>query len=359
VQDIDADYVEDLQHRLRNTDLKVAALQKAITDLENSDAGGARDARLVAEVREQLAQANSRVESYISMFGDIASTPADAKAKEAELQRLRLQVEQNAQASAALETELDKLSAAWESLDRQVKNKVFDLVALEERVSKVTHEKAKFENKFYSAMRDKEASETERKNIARSLEKSTKAYENVTALERNLKTQVAGLEKEIGILNTIKDKQASRITSLEADVKRQELHVAYERTRVEQSSKLLQDGQRSLDKRKSEVRRLEEDVARLRKEAERQAQKARTTASVAAPTPGSSRELDLQNEVDKCMSILKCSTCRMRMRNTVITKCMHSFCKDCVDARIATRQRKCPACNLPFAQSEVSQLYFQ
>ena len=35
-----------------------------------------------------------------------------------------------------LYAELEKLSAAWEALDRQVKSKVFDLSAVEEKVSK-------------------------------------------------------------------------------------------------------------------------------------------------------------------------------------------------------------------------------
>ena len=35
-----------------------------------------------------------------------------------------------------LYAELEKLSAAWEALDRQVKSKVFDLSAMEEKVSK-------------------------------------------------------------------------------------------------------------------------------------------------------------------------------------------------------------------------------
>ncbi len=40
------------------------------------------------------------------------------------------------QAESSLYSELDKLSAAWESLDRQLKTKVYDLAGLEERVSK-------------------------------------------------------------------------------------------------------------------------------------------------------------------------------------------------------------------------------
>jgi len=70
-----------------------------------------------------------------------------------------------------------------------------------------------------------------------------------------------------------------------------------------------------------------------------------------------------------------CSTCRDTVRSTIITKCMHSmfiafqcgtfpdsilaFCKPCVDARLATRQRKCPYCNLAFGQSDVHTFFFQ
>lgn len=42
----------------------------------------------------------------------------------------------NLQAESALYSELDKLSAAWETLDRQVKSKVYDLSALEDRIAK-------------------------------------------------------------------------------------------------------------------------------------------------------------------------------------------------------------------------------
>jgi len=125
------------------------------------------------------------------------------------------------------------------------------------------------------------------------------------------------------------------------------------------------------EKYKSEVSRLEGALARKMSELERQG-KIRST-------PGSAKEAQLQGEVDKCMSLLKCSTCRLNLRTTVLTKCMHSrfsflvrfiddcltlspplaFCKQCVDARISTRQRKCPACNLAFGQGDVQQLYFQ
>ena len=70
------------------------------------------------------------------------------------------------------------------------------------------------------------------------------------------------------------------------------------------------------EKYKSEVSRLEGLLTRKKSELERQG-KARS-----APT--SVKEAQLQGEVDKCMSLLKCSTCRLNLRTTVLTKCMHS-----------------------------------
>jgi E3 ubiquitin-protein ligase BRE1 len=44
------------------------------------------------------------------------------------------------QAETSLYAELDKLSAAWEALDRQLKSKVFDLTVMEERLAKMGHD---------------------------------------------------------------------------------------------------------------------------------------------------------------------------------------------------------------------------
>lgn len=70
------------------------------------------------------------------------------------------------------------------------------------------------------------------------------------------------------------------------------------------------------EKYKSEVSRLEGLLTRKKSELERQG-KARSA-------PASVKEAQLQGEVDKCMSLLKCSTCRLNLRTTVLTKCMHS-----------------------------------
>ncbi|KAI0930463.1 hypothetical protein AcW1_009141 [Taiwanofungus camphoratus] len=361
-----ATYVEDLQKRLIAAENRAIALENSLSHFQEEHPNIVQHMKAESEARESLLEAKKQLEKYRSVYGDSSSAfPPDMQnlseqlqRKEEEIQKFRLQEKQHEQAEAALYSELDRLSAAWESLDRQVKSKVFDLSAMEERLTKSGLDRAKSENKFYSAMRDKEAIENERKNISRNLEKQAKVVERLVETEKNLTARVHDLEKEVYAWKKAVCVEKERVVSLEEDGKEWKNRAEGERKRFEDARSVLIDHERSLERRREELRKMEEASARSKKEAERHVLKMKSTAQNHT-TSSSTREAQLQSEVDKCMSILKCSTCKMNMRNTVITKCMHSFCKSCVDSRISTRQRKCPACNLPFSQGEVQQLFFQ
>lgn len=53
-----------------------------------------------------------------------------------------------------------------------------------------SNKRAKLDNKFYAAMRDKEALENERKNLIRNVEKQNKAVEKLVESEKNLSERV-------------------------------------------------------------------------------------------------------------------------------------------------------------------------
>jgi len=319
-----------------------------------------------AEAREQLADTEKRLEHYQLVYGNAQPTiPLDAQAlleqleqKEHECQVLRLQAKQHEQAESALYAELENLSAAWEVLDRQVKSKVFDLGAMEERLTKSSLERAKLENKFYAAMRDKEAIEIERKNLTRNLEKQTKVLETQSEAEKHLLVRVRALENEIGSARKMYELQKSAVASVTKDLNEWKSRAETESKRFQSVRDVFVEREKKLMKMRAELLDAKEAIVLKKLEAERYTAKMKVMAQNQSVAP-SSREALLQAEVNKCMSILKCSTCNMNMRNTVITKCMHSFCKSCVESRISTRQRKCPACNLPFSQGEVQTLFFQ
>lgn len=61
----------------------------------------------------------------------------------------------------------------------------------------------------------------------------------------------------------------------------------------------MQEKEKALDKKKTEVRKKEEHLTRTQKEAERLSTKAK--AITTSSNPSKVREQDLQSEVDKCM----------------------------------------------------------
>lgn len=74
---------------------------------------------------------------------------------------------------------------------------------------------------------------------------------------------------------------------------------------------------------------------------------------------GASREEveRLKREIEGYQRKLRCQCCNDREKNTVISRCWHVFCKECVENNMKYRSRKCPACMQPFGYNDVHELY--
>ena len=70
----------------------------------------------------------------------------------------------------------------------------------------------------------------------------------------------------------------------------------------------------------------------------------RLTASIAGGGGGGASS-GADEQVDYYRRMVKCTLCQENEKNAVIVKCGHTFCRDCIDDRLANRNRKCPACS--------------
>ncbi|KAF9469928.1 BRE1 E3 ubiquitin ligase-domain-containing protein [Collybia nuda] len=349
------EYIGNVKDRIITAENRAAALEQTLSIFQDDHPNVVEHMKAEADAIQKLAEARTELEKYKAVYGNHSTIPSDAselseqlKQKEDEIERLRLLNTQRAQAETSLYAELDKLSAAWEALDRQVKSKVFDLSTMEERVNKTGLDRAKSENKFYAAMRDKEAIEAERKNLARNLEKQGKLIERLVDTERNLSAQVNDLEKEVVALRRVSDVEKEKMNQLELDLNHWQARAEGEKQKMGELHRLVNEREKIAEVKRAELRKLEDSLLRSKKELEH---KLKDTI----PVTGKQKD----SETLGLLKLLKCSTCQQNFRNTVITKCMHTFCKQCVDTRITTRQRKCPVCGLGFAQSEVQTIFFQ
>lgn len=130
---------------ISEAEAKSAALELALSTLNMDHPDIAQHITSETTAREELARTSKELARFRSIFG--GSSALDARTlsqqlgtKDGELQKLRLLTEQQAQAETSLFAEIDRLSSLWEGLDQQVKKKVFDLGAFEEKLQKTAHE---------------------------------------------------------------------------------------------------------------------------------------------------------------------------------------------------------------------------
>jgi len=50
---------------------------------------------------------------------------------------------------------------------------------------------------------------------------------------------------------------------------------------------------------------------------------------------------------------LKCSVCSERDRQCVLKRCAHTFCEQCINKCLHSRNRKCPKCHAPFGDADI------
>ena len=66
--------------------------------------------------------------------------------------------------------------------------------------------------------------------------------------------------------------------------------------------------------------------------------------------------LKLENQ--KFREMVHCKVCKTKIKNVVITKCFHTFCRGCIDAAIESRKRRCPICRAQISQNDVKEIFW-
>ena len=102
-----------------------------------------------------------------------------------------------------------------------------------------------------------------------------------------------------------------------------------------------------------------EQVAAKRIAAERDAAHRRLSRQMSGESPGKGAAGGGGDnmELEFYRAKVKCSLCRINDKDAIISKCMHSFCRECIQTRLEMRNRKCPACALQFDFQSVKDLF--
>ena len=353
-------YVRSLEGKLQSSESRINVLADQIAHVSADTTLAAALASETA-ARSALADAQSRLTAYEKVLGpdptvgeDVGRMAKQLEAKQEQLRVMDLRIKENEVATDALYGEVERLSKSWEDVASQANGKVLNLKEMEEKVARLSTEKAKADNKYFAAMRTKEAIEVERKVAQRQIEKQAKALLEWQEKDRNTLKQVVSavvrftsnlsdessieLASSLYLFQSDQEKQLTnlkssvrqfqgRIVELEREVNSTKIELDSERKKVGSVSPSLPrpplylssrfshpsvpvcfpDGQEAklLAARTSEAERersiqqsLQEELRKTKSELERMTAKAKIVSSGAAST---GKEVELQEERNKLM----------------------------------------------------------
>ncbi|CAO3589081.1 unnamed protein product [Absidia cylindrospora] len=300
----------------------------------------------ITSLRTQLELWKSDGDNYDTDQRDRIKTLMSEMAEcSAESQKLSLMVDLFEKTETQLLDEIDRMASIYGRLEEQRSKKVFDEEYKPEYRSKLMAEKSKFAQTFPSlvAARDKQLA-----NVTALRHTSDKQKDLIAQLkdhEKSLELQLSGKENDNWRMVQSVEDDKSMVEALTQQLEEAKNTLDSLDGHVLELQKVLKEKARALEEEKQLQAQVEEDHEKMKRKWDM------------ISHGDNPQEQQLAEECDELRSLLKCGTCRARFRSHLITRCMHTFCKKCIDARLETRQRRCPTCGESFGANDVRQFY--
>ncbi|KAJ1951734.1 E3 ubiquitin-protein ligase bre1, partial [Linderina pennispora] len=283
------------------------------------------------------------VDEHGQMLAELPDKADELAQKQRQVDEMILQRDSLQRTSEMMERELQTICDSFTKLEKQNTSKVWELASKEQHISRVVAEKCKYEEKFIGLNKDREAQKQANQALRHQNQKQLEHIKTIEERDRAMaqelslasaETQQATLAWQ-GCQTNLQESQR-RTQELEEQVRALE-----EKHRV--ATQMLDERTDSLSRAEHERRRAEEALELASKRVS-EAEKITNQSGLA------------QMCADY-KALLKCPTCQTHFKSHVLLRCMHVFCKECIDSRIETRQRKCPSCSEPFGAKDVRQIY--
>ncbi|KAI4165777.1 MAG: hypothetical protein LQ342_000720 [Letrouitia transgressa] len=243
-----------------------------------------------------------------------------------------------------LNKELQSMIAAYTKSSALASQKVGNLTALEDKVVRLQAEKSKADQKYFGAMKAKEAREQEVRTLRAQNSKSSDIISQLKEADAASKAYSSNLEKQ---LTEQKDTASNLLKQLQAAQQQiAELNISIQglKSQQEELKKLLAAKESAANLVKSTYRKSEVEIESLKVRLDETEKALRSWKTKGQSNPSA--------EEESFRTLVICTVCRDNFKDTVIKTCGHIFCKDCVEERRTSRSRKCPNCNKSFGQGD-------
>ncbi|KAI8605376.1 hypothetical protein EDD21DRAFT_146517 [Dissophora ornata] len=351
----DKSFLDDLRNKLKSSEEQIKALnielessKEATSQLRELEEAILSERRLKARV-EDLTAKLARLEGLI---GDNAADPvkgltATIQAKDEAIQVLEQKVLALEAVQAPLLNELHTVASAWGQLEEATSRKVIDLAQKEDLIYKLLSDKTRQESKCNLLIRAKDASANMTAVMKRQSDMQLDQIRKLEEREKNLNMQMATLEREQTLLNSSVALHKTKLqehTQQNASFKEK---YARQEERLNELQNLLKERTDAYENEAHARRRLAEETDAMKRKIEEH-NKAESS---------SGEHSEAAKQAARYLKLLKCPACDVNFKSHVILRCMHVFCKQCMDNQLEFRQRKCPTCRENFGAKDVKEIY--
>ncbi|KZO98929.1 hypothetical protein CALVIDRAFT_427721 [Calocera viscosa TUFC12733] len=282
------------------------------------------DAQLSAN-QKSIEVALEKARKYDALFGADASTAPDVKsvaealaAKEEELRKARLRTQDDEATADALYSEIDRISSAWDTLEKQNKSKAFDLVDLEERVRKLAGEKAQEQSKYFAEKKVQKEASIQYEAALRSNKSQNINIDKLQQSEQSLRQQLSHKEAAAITLNAALRDWQNRFHAQQVELTKTGATVAERERQLAKLQHSMRDANTAFEHYRDQARKAAEDLKVAKEEAERIGLRAKATPVVTSSAGPEAQAMAAENKQLK--DVLKCSTCHNDFRSQVLLK---------------------------------------
>ncbi|KAI5290892.1 E3 ubiquitin-protein ligase bre1 [Ascosphaera aggregata] len=316
------------------------AIKKAFIDQERTAATHSED---LLEARDaRIAALESEVERLQLRIDGLKDSENDENGDD--LETLRTNYKTLDKQYAMLNQELSSMQQAFRKTSKLAGQKISDLKSQEEKIQRFAAEKAKADQKYFAAMKSKEAREHELIALRIQNAKSSDIISQLKDAETTTRSLLSNVEKQLAetkeaLVAATSQSSSSQQQATEANIAIQGLH-----SQISELKKVASARDSSLVSAQNASRKYEQEIAELKVTV------SETKKSLESWRSKGSGHQSTEAEMLRALAV--CTVCRQNFKNTVIKTCGHVFCRECVEERLTSRSRKCPNCNKSFGNND-------
>ncbi|KAF2093902.1 putative histone ubiquitinationc protein [Rhizodiscina lignyota] len=315
--------------------------------LEQSKASIDQMKELNASSEGRIAALESEIERLKVRAGDL-KVEGSEDLSSLSLEELREKIARLEKENSLIGHELPAMEAAWRKAQAIGKKNVAEISSMEEHVSRLSAEKAKANEKYFAAMKSKEARDAETRTLRMQNAKSSEIVTQLKESESQAKSMLTQMERQLSEAKEAQAVLASQVRTLQQKVTDYTISSEGLTTQIVELKKIL--SVKDNDKAESDHARREVEI-KLEETKAKLAETAKRNEELKQKAKGKMTEAD-----EMLRRIAYCHLCRTNFKDAIITVCNHVFCMDCAVKQIKLRSRKCPTCGKPFGENDIAKI---